>query len=146
MTSQIPLAFTLSQRTVLVPVETVRAALGVDAETIYARIETGEIMWAWDIAVHTGRVNGVREIRIWARDFVAPGTTQSLDSAAVVNAVIGTERDRLRAVEVAQLFIASRPHIDRLVTAGALCGPLVGHTQWITRESLERFLHSRLVR
>ena len=136
------LALVLSRRTVLVSVEVARAVLGVDAETIYGQIDCGGIRWAWDIACQPREI---REVRVWARELIAPDTAGELQRGAVIEAVIGTHKERLRAVEVGQLLICSRPHIHKLVATGDLAGPLAGGTQYIERESLAQFLNNRMM-
>lgn len=139
--TQSSLALAIHQRTVLVPVPVVRAALGVDADTVSAYVESGTIRWAWDIAA---RRNGIRELRIWARELIQPAS-RAMQPEEVIDLIVGTRREHLRAVEVAQLLICSRPHVKLLHELGELQGPLAGHTQHITRSSLHDFFVRRLV-
>jgi predicted DNA-binding transcriptional regulator AlpA len=140
------LNLTIHHRTALVTVGTAMAVLGVDGETVHARIESGALPWAWDIGVHDAAVQARGEqvnggVRIWARSLIAPDPRLKLD--LVVGCIIGERRERLRAGEVCRLFLCSRPTVWGLVKSGALAGPLVDHTQWVTRASLVRFLTER---
>ena len=145
----------LHQRTALVTVETARAALGIDADSVLARIDAGLLRWAWDVSASpppprhspAQRDDGgsLREIRLWARELIAPELCADLDPAHAIRLVIGLDRDRLRAVEVAQLLLISRPTIMRLVAAGELQGPRTGHAQLVQRSSLAAFLARRLI-
>ena len=49
MTAQRALNLSISQRTVLVTVDTLRTHLGVDADTILYRIDAGEYRWVLDV-------------------------------------------------------------------------------------------------
>ena len=133
----------LNQRTVLVPTEIVRGVLGLDAESVWAKVDTGELRWVWDI--RKGDAAQIRELRFWARELIQPDAHRGLSADAVIDSVIGTARERLRAREVGQLLLCSDSLICRLVQCGLLRGPKVGHTQWIERASLAEFLRSRLL-
>jgi excisionase family DNA binding protein len=139
----------LHQRTALVTVETARAALGIDADSVLARIDAGLLRWSWDVSASASpspsTPSTLREIRLWARELIAPELCADLDPAHAIRLVIGLDRDRLRAVEVAQLLLISRPTIMRLVAAGELQGPRMGHAQLVQRPSLAAFLARRLI-
>lgn len=133
----------LHQRTALVSVDTARAVLGVDIETILDRIDSGIYQWAFDISPAPDHDEHKREIRIWGKDIIAPGMATELNVA--IDCIIGTQRDRLRGTEVAHLLLCSGATIMRLVDQKLLCGPLTGHTQHITRASLAQFLIKRRI-
>lgn len=139
--TQATLPLKLSDRTVLVTVDMARGVAGYDAESITGMIESGELQWAWDIS--TKPAEGIREIRIWARSLVAGPCDLAEDE--VINAVIGTDLPSLRAVRVGHILMCSRPQILRLVRSGHLAGPLVGHTQFIYRDTLVHFLKNRRI-
>lgn len=141
LTDQRQLSFPIHQRTVLVSVEMARAALGVDAGTIAMMVDDGRLRWVWDISAGGGLQ---RHLRIWAREIITPELNGFLPEAEVLDSVIGTKREHLRAVEVGQLLLCSRTHMLQLIRSGALSGPLTGHTQHITRTSLAAFLRARL--
>lgn len=134
------LALVLHPRTALVPVETARAVLGCEAEGVWARIESGELLYAFNIsAVSAG--NKAREVRLWVGELMGrprrPGLEQALEE------ILGTFRAQYRAHEVWQMLLCSRPHLRRLLHAGELGGPRKGAVQYITRASLADFLRRR---
>ena len=147
--TQLPLV--VHRRTALVTVDTARAVLGVDADTILARIELGAIRWAWDIGMHgraTDRV--IPEYRLWARELfsqppIIPAAPSQLTPQEVIHAVIGVERLRMTRVEVAHLLLCSRPHIMALVRVGELQADDANPLNFVTRLSLGKFLESRLL-
>jgi hypothetical protein len=139
---QAHLNLAVHQRTVLVTQETVRASLGIDADSVAAKVDCGELRWVWDISAGGGEI---RELRFWARELIAPSLCVALQLDAVIDSMIGTTRAHLRAVEVGQLLLCSRPHILAHVREGDLSGPLVGHTQSISRASLVAYFRGRLV-
>ena len=146
--SQLKLSLPVSQRTALVTVETVRAALGVDVETVWGWIDDGTILWAWDISAAERRDAANRELRVWARDVLRLGGA-TLGSAVepglpqAIRMIIGHDRDRLSVQDLARLLCSSRQHLHRLVDSGLLVGPQVGHCQFVTRNSLVAFLEER---
>lgn len=147
---QLALYLPISQRTVLVTVETVRAALGVDTETVWRWIDDGTIRWAWDISASLeAPTRANRELRVWARDLLRlAGDSGAFpadpDLSTAVQAVIGHHRPRVTAQELSQTLCCSRSHVHRLLGAGCLSGNQEAHSQWITRESLVQFLTSRV--
>jgi hypothetical protein len=146
--AQRSLNLSISQRTVLLPVESLRVHLGVDADTILARIDGGDYRWVFDVSsVKQRRLNSakhVRELRLWAREIVAPEVTRDLSPKAAVAEILGA-RERFYGTEIAQLLLVSRPQIFRLHESKELSGDIVGGKLWVQRAALETFLHKRLV-
>jgi hypothetical protein len=130
----------IAARTVLVTTETVRAAKGVDADTIHALVDNGDLQWVWDISAPG---SGIRDLRYWTREIIAPDTTRHLSITTVIGILIGTEKPRLRGYELCQLLLCSRPHLKRLVDAHELSAQLIGGTFHVSRPSLVQFLISR---
>lgn len=146
--TQLALQMPVSARTVLVTVETVRAALGVDTETVWSWIDDGTIRWAWDISATPSGDQANRELRIWLRDVLrladSPATgLHDQDLPQAIRAIIGHDRERVSAHELTRTLCCSRMHVHRLVDAGLLDGPMVGRVQFVTRPSLVRFLTNR---
>lgn len=142
MIQQRNLNFSISQRTVLVTGDMVRAALGVDADSITAKVDAGELRWVWNVSSGKG---DVREFRFWAKEIILPESTRALTPPQAVAAILGSERERWRGVEIAQLLLVSRPQIMRLHDAKELPGDIVGGTLYVKREALQTFLQARLV-
>lgn len=147
ITMQRHLSLSISQRTVLVTVDTLRTHLGVDADTILARVDNGEYRWVFDVSsVRQRRLNSakhVRELRIWAREVIAPETTSGLSPEGAVRDILG-KRDRFYGTEIAQLLLVSRPQIFRLHDSEELSGEIVGGKLWVSRAVLEKFLLRRM--
>jgi hypothetical protein len=135
------LSLPLSQRTVLVTTDVVRAVLGVDAETVTAKVDKGELQWVFDVSV-SGGTRPVREFRFWARELMSPEGCPFTPEQAV-QLILGT-RPRWRGVEIQQLLLTSRPSVMRWHRSGDLPGEVSGNNFWVTRQRLERFLTSRL--
>lgn len=140
--SQRLLNLSINQRTVLVTVDMLRAVLGVDADSINARVDAGEFRWVWNVSAGTG---DVRELRFWAREIIAPEQCAKLSLPLALNLILGQERLHWRGTEIAHLLLVSRPQIFRLHEAGELPGEIVGHTLRVTRSALVNFLTHRLV-
>lgn len=137
------LAIRVGTEVTLVGVETVRAVRGgVDAESISAMVDLGEIRWVWDVCTRGSR----RELRFLAAEIVGGRTIETEDEA--IQCVLGgtTQRARWRAAQVEQMWVVSAQTILRLGRIGLLSVSIEGRTKWVTRESLVAFLRSRLVR
>jgi hypothetical protein len=146
MAYQPSLAIPFPATSPLVTIETARAALAIDEDSVLALIDCGRLRWSWDISLLHGRI---REVRIWNRCIAAyhagdpqPGT--SLEEVVREVVSIGA-RERLRAADARKLLICSQQHIQRLVRNGILRGEVIGRTRWVQRESLESFLLRRRI-
>lgn len=129
----------ISQRTALLDTATVRAALGVDVDTVVAKVEAGEFVWVWNVAVDA---DGPMKRRFWARELREPAAVASLELKDVLRELLG-QRENFRATEVGQLLLVDDATVFRLFECGALKGELVGRVRHIWRASLERFLTQR---
>lgn len=137
------LPLTLNQRTSLVCVDTVRAVLGCDADTVFARIESGELPYAFDVST-AGAAGRIREWRVWRVAVEEPTAARAVPPATAIAEIIGTERELLRGDEVRQLLLVSRPHLHALWRADQLTGFLAGGAIRLHRAGLEKFLLARL--
>jgi hypothetical protein len=135
-------SFSLNPRTSLVTLDFVRAARGVSADAVLAMVDDGKLRWVWDVSSGRG---DIRAFRFLAAEVVAHESVRTLTTAAVVSLVLGSERQRWRGVELAQLLLVSRPQIFRLRKAGAIKGKIDCGTLYVQRPVLEKFLVKRLV-
>lgn len=148
MISQRSLNLSISQRTVLVTSDMVRACRGVDADTISAQVDAGELRWVWDVSAGEARGTGqgaIRELRFWAKEIIAPEFCNGMKPTKAITEILGSDRARWRGVEVAQLLLVSRPHIHKLHELGEIKGDIVGGTLYVLRPVLEKFLTERLI-
>ncbi len=146
MIAQRHLNLSISQRTVLVTTDMVRAALGIDADSVSAKIEAGELRWVFDVS--SQRAVGandktIRELRFWATEIMAPALVANLSLAAALKQILGSERARWRGTEVQHLLLVSRPTVKKLHDDGELPGDLVSGSFVFKRAALEKFLRSR---
>jgi hypothetical protein len=142
----------------LATMEWVRRQTGRDAETITTWVDSGRLLWVFDVAAVVGSAAGartgnreVRELRFWPaevgalRDGKALKRVQGLAVAEALAQIVGTQKERLRSAEVSQLLLVSYPQVWRLSRSGELLGAISGHTRWIWRASLIAFLQKRWV-
>ena len=122
-------------RTVLVDIGTTRIRHGVDAESIWAKIDNGGIQWVWDIAAAGSRK---RELRFWAKELIAPEFTAGQTLAQVVAEIVGKRTSYPRG-EIEVQWVLSHVHLISLIRQNELI--LTGRE--ITSESLTNFLTSR---
>jgi hypothetical protein len=140
----------LHEGTVMVTMDTVRAALGLNAERVLEKVESGRLRWVWDISLRRqsaglGAGGSVRELRFWVCELVAPEWCHELAPQQTLALILGGRREHWRATEVMQWLLCSRAVVKRLVDADQLSGPKLGRARWISRESLAGFLERRLV-
>jgi hypothetical protein len=137
---QRPLNLPVSERTVLVDVNMVRAARGVDADTVTAWVDSGELVWVWNVSTNPG--GEIRELRFWAGEIICQDKVRALSLNHVVNALLPA-REWFRGTEVSHLLLVSRPTVWFLRTE--LKAVLIGHTLKVKRMELVAFFKRRWV-
>lgn len=152
-TTQTHLPLTIHERTSLVTVDTARAVMGVDSQTVLSLVENGRILWAFDVSAK-GR-GDTREIRIWRASVAAYMAEQPQPMAASgptpgVERIIGPTPARIRSSRVAQILSVHVCTILHLHRAGELAGEITpgesgGTCRWITRDSFAAWLRRRLI-
>jgi len=126
----------VSQRTVFLPVDAVRAKFGCDAESVFAMVDNGELRWAFNLGIDGKRA----EWRFWTREIIAPETTKDVELPQVLASILGAHKFELRRGEIERQWIVSAQHVMRLVKAGWLELSRPGH---VTRASAAAFLKGR---
>lgn len=138
----------VSSEVTLVSLETARAMLGLDSESVVALVDCGRLRWVWDFA--TPGSDWRREMRFWTTEVLR--VAGDMDASAVpedhvVSCVIGpTPNGRQRAAAIAVRWCLSLQSIMRLVRAQCLSEDRVYKTRYLRRTGLEEFLESRLIR
>jgi hypothetical protein len=129
---------------VLVPVSFCACALGIRNDEVAERVESGQIRWAFDMAQPGARA---RCLRVWVQslDRYRAGLPdpKELTEEAVISDVLGTRLHRIRASNLGVRWNLSRQFFWRLLHAGEVSGELEGHSIFLNRESLVRWLHRR---
>jgi len=134
---QMSLNLPIAARTVFVDLGTVRAALGVDAESVLAKVDAGELRWVFDIGIGTEK----RELRFWARELIAPGLCEALNlDQALIQILNGGVT--IRRGEIERQWVVSHVTVMRWIREGLVFQYAPGQ---IARESLARFLKERCV-
>ena len=158
--SQLSLGIPIHQRTVLVTVETIRAALAVDTRTVLDWVEDGTLYHVWDISAATDRTDkACRELRVWMRDVILLAgelqgdghqrkiATRQLPTGLqpdVIDAIIGTQLPGVPTKMIERNFCCSRMLVNSLWKAGFLRGTKVAGNVYYERTSLVEFLRDRI--
>ncbi|TXH19262.1 MAG: hypothetical protein E6R03_00860 [Hyphomicrobiaceae bacterium] len=141
-TTQTSLRMTIHTTVALVEVGTAMAAMGVDRETVYACVDSGELSWAWDLSSDG---SPRREVRVWRRCLTDDNAILGgLSTDDVIEEILGTKTEH-RSGAIQQLFTVSHQSILRWVRTGELTGQIRGHTLWVTAKSLRSFLSARRI-
>jgi hypothetical protein len=132
----------LSTRSPLVPVVVARVSLGVTADAVIWKIESGEFLWVWEIGVH-GESDRMSNYRIWVREFFGTPKEQTVDE--VIPKLIGHSRAYVGRVELSHILCVSRVTVKYLVDAGELQPHGIDPAGKVTRSSVEAFFQRRWV-
>lgn len=125
----------------LVTVNAAGSIFGISKDEIAKRLDRGELLWAWDIGL--GR--RARALRLLGAELTDPARWQAVRWPDVVVLLLGPTGKQFRNSEVAQILMCCRMTVLRLHRSRDLEGPRRGHCQWVSRQSLKKFLKARLV-
>ena len=128
-------SFPVSSRTVLVGPGVARMRFGGDADAILAKIEAGQIQWAFDISATGARK---RQWRVWIKELIVPEQTSNLNLGEALAEILGTRNSFPRG-EIEVRWVLSHVHLIELLRLNELA--LVGKE--ISAASLKQFLTRR---
>jgi hypothetical protein len=134
----------ISTVTTLVTVDTARAVLGLDAESVVGLCEAGQLA-AWNLGASGA---DRRELRIWADSLRAhiDGIRIEADVDDAIANIVGHPLSQwIPCTQVAQRFTVHRRSVYRWAEAGDLVTHQVDHQIRVLRASLFPFLRSRRV-
>lgn len=140
------LSLVVAQSTTLVALDTARAVLGMDAESVTALCESGQLAYAFDFSAAP---NLRREIRIWTECLQSyqSGVELPHDDDAAIESIVGhSYAEWIACSQVAQRFCVHRRTIYRWAAAGDVLTNQAGHVIHVLRGSLTRFLQVRRIR
>lgn len=113
--------------------------LDLSADELSGRVDSGEVLWSWDLGF-----GEARHLRFLKRELTQPQAVRRLSlPEAVAEALPVGHRRRVRSAEIAHLWTLSRPFVWELAAKKVVASEQEGHTIWLLRESLERFLAER---
>lgn len=133
-----------TSQTALLTLETARTLLTRDHDAILDLVDSGKLRWAFDIGI-TGKPP--RCIRVWGYSISCfqRSVADEDNIETVLAAVLLGRRARLRASELTHRLSCSHDHLSRLVEGRRISGGVENHTLWLNRDSLARFLKSRVI-
>ena len=126
----------MNPRTPFCTIDAVHLMTGDPLERIYGRVDTGALLWVWDISAGDGQK---RNLRFWTREIAEPGTTDTLRIDEVISQVIPARP--LRQWEFALKFQVHRftmIHLRSELEVQEREGRIL-----IPRASIEKFLRNR---
>lgn len=137
--------FLVPSNTALVSVQVARALLGLDRETVSDLIESGDLLWAFDLAA---RGAGDRQsVHVWVDCLLAKrhGLPQPAMSATdAVDQIVGFPGSPfVTAANLAIRFNVDRSTVFRWIHIGDIQGKTVGHELRADRGSVMAFLIRR---
>lgn len=137
----------ISDRTILVGVETARISWGVEAVVVLAWADAGMLQWCFDVssARYPAKASDghVRALRFWGPEIIDPSSVAKLSLAEVVASIVPPARNWFRGGEVMRILLISRPHVAavRLECRGVI----EKHSTQIGRDDLASYLRRRWI-
>ena len=103
----------ISPRTVFLDTNGVRAARGWSADHVNAAIDSGDLLWVFDLSCGRGKKH-LRELRFWFPEIVNSKAVAKLELAEVILKILPWSRTTFNSSELCQWFLLSRPTMMRI--------------------------------
>jgi hypothetical protein len=130
----------ISERTIFLNVATVRAARGITIQRVNQLVDTGELMWVFNV----GRLDSgkpIRQLRFWFPEVSNAKDVAGLKLAEVIQKILPESRRHFSGSEIGQWFLVSKPTVQRIgIETG---GVLKDRMLQVERPALAAFLHRR---
>ncbi|MHC1762793.1 MAG: hypothetical protein AB9869_00595 [Verrucomicrobiia bacterium] len=133
----------------MIPMELAMIILDCDEDQVLALVESGDLVFAWDIRTPRTRK---REVRIWYLSLIcqAEGIPQPLpEEKDVLFSLFPHDEPELRSPEVQRMLSISQGHVTRLIRSRAIRGtkgrPGPSGVAIVNRASLMDWLHQRRI-
>lgn len=124
----------------LLNIGTCAVLLRIQNDQVIELVECGEIRWVVSVGIGQRRHCGYR---IWARELWDQPACDAGGIDALMKDIFGSaSRCRYRGIEFVQAFAIARPTLQQMCNRRVLTSRIQGHTRWIPRTEIERFLKS----
>ena len=128
----------ISHRTVFLDVNGARAARGISANQVNELVETGKLLWVFNLARNE---KSIRYLRFFAREIANPSGWSGVQLPEVIAQILPVSRRQFNSAELEQWFLISRPTACHL--GSELGGVLKNHAWQVERSALAGYLESR---
>jgi hypothetical protein len=135
-------ALPISPRTVLVDVTFLRAAHGINTRKVTELIESGSILWAFDLG-RSAKESKPRHFRVWIEEVLDAQAVAGLALEQVINRILPPNRQFFNGAEISQWLMISKPTVKRV--ALELAGKMNQRVWQIERQALAGFLAKRWI-
>ncbi|MEK9753259.1 MAG: hypothetical protein VW338_08625 [Rhodospirillaceae bacterium] len=130
----------------LIPIEAANVLLDRDEDQVLALIESGKLVWAWDIRHPEAKQ---REIRIWRNSLLAHlsgdwDAHSQISEEAVLQHVLNHRRPEVRSTDLQRCWSCSQTHVHALIVSGCL-GPAKQREQIRGSNAVERIAREHLL-
>lgn len=132
----------ISERTVFLDANGVRAARGISIARVKELVESGELLWVWNIGRQTGET-GNRTLRFWVPEILDAPAVAALELDAVIDRILPPSRHNFNGSELCQWFLISRQTVQRI--GRALGGVVSNRLLYVERPALAGFLRTRWI-
>lgn len=123
----------VSAATVFLDLQSVRAHFSLDAESVLAMVDAGELVWVFDIGL-----GDRRELRFWAKELIAPAECPRTLTTAV-QSILGSGATITRG-QIERQWVTSAQHVMRLIREKEIT--LITPSK-VSRPSVVNFLTAR---
>ena len=141
MNPQPTLNLPINRRALLLTVDTVAASRGVTPESVYEDVDSGRLLWVWNVAADFSGPK--RELRFFAQEVIAPEFARQQKLNDVIKLLV-PQREWLRNWELEHLLAVRRPTL--LALRDELRAQVVDNCVRIHRNALVSFFMRRIVR
>ena len=132
----------ISNGTVFLDMNGVRAARGISADKVNELVESGELLWVFNVAqAHGG--NHPRNLRFWLPEIVDARAVSQLSLDTVISKILPPGRSAINGAEIGRWFLVSRPTVKHI--GEKLGGAVKNQLLHVGRDALVRWLRQRWI-
>lgn len=135
-------ALPINPRTVFIDMNAVRAARGATTDKIKALVDSGGLLWVFNIGRSPGESHP-RQLRFWLPEVMDAGAVADLTLATVIDRILPPARLTFNGSELGQWLMISKPTVQRL--GRQLAGTVQNRLWKVERQALATFLTARWV-
>jgi hypothetical protein len=132
----------ISNGTVFLDLNGVRAARGISADKVNQLVESGELLWVFNLAqAHGGK--HPRNLRFWLPEIADARAVRQLSLDAVISKILPPGRSTINGAEIGRWFLVSRPTVKLI--GKNLRGAVKNRLLHVRRDSLAHWLQQRWI-
>jgi hypothetical protein len=132
----------ISERTVFLDVNGLRAARGININQVNELVESGKLLWVFNVGRQAGETHN-RNLRFWLPEILDSSEVADLKLENVIQKILPLNRQNFNGSELCQWFLISRQTVHRL--GQKIGGVVKNRVLRVERNQLADYLSERWI-